>query len=642
MGKESNMRSTPANPFFNRHRITDPAYFSGRKREVEQIFSATVTQQSRSIVGERKLGKSSLLTFVMQPQVLRDYGLDPDGFIFIYLDLEGMTSATRAEFWLEIAEQCYLRLQDERLRLRFDRYLNGEDEIRFSAVRRLLRRVRDAGLQIVCALDEFECLAENEHFGPEFYGELRSLASEMGVVYLTASKHSLYDLTYHNSSSLSSPFFNIFSELPLGLMTEAEGRHLLRQLAALGEDSLSEDEITYALELAGPHPFFLQIAGSCLFQVQGARDTAARQAVHDRFLNEVEDHFHYLWSRLSEPEQGALLSTATTPPGILKRLQERGILRPVDDGLALFSQAFAEYVQGQALGFSSGVEEERLSSDSDIAGQTLGQYKVMELVGRGAMAVVYRGYQPMIDRYVAIKLVRPHFATDQEFMVRFQREATAIARLRHPNVVQVYDFGVEGRRYYMVLEFIDGPTLKQVLQQARAEGRPLPASQIAAILRDVAAALDYAHGIGIVHRDVKPANIMLMPNGQAVLTDFGMAKILAAREYTISDAALGTPEYMSPEQGMSTEVTARSDIYSLGVVLYEMLLGQRPFDSESPMAVVLKHIQDEVPVPRSLDPLISPEVEAVVLQSLRKDPEQRYATAGELVQALRKAIGQEP
>jgi len=635
------MRPPPANPFFNRHRITDPDYFSGRKREVEQIFSAIVTQQSRSIVGERKLGKSSLLTCVMQPQMLQDYDLDPSRFIFIYLDLEGMSSATRSEFWLELAEQCYDQLRDERLRHRFDRYLYDEDKVRFSAVRRLLRRVRDAGIQLVCALDEFECLAENAHFGPEFYGELRSLAGEMGVVYLTASKHSLYDLTYHNSSSLSSPFFNIFSELPLGLMTDAEGRQLLRQLSALGKRSLPEEAITYALELAGPHPFFLQIAGSCFMQYGDELDQEAGRAVHDCFMNEVEDHFHYLWSRLSEPEQGALVSTATTPPGILRRLQERGILRQVNDRLELFSQAFAEFVQGQTLGISSGVVEERLSTDSDISGQTLGQYKVMELVGRGAMAMVYRGYQPMIDRYVAIKLVRPHFATDQEFMVRFQREATAIARLRHPNVVQVYDFGIEESRYYMVLEFIDGPTLKQVLQQARAEGRRLPSSQVTMIINDVAAALDYAHGIGIVHRDVKPANIMLMPGGQAVLTDFGMAKILAGREYTLSDATLGTPEYMSPEQGMGVDVTPRSDVYSLGVVLYEMLLGQRPFDSDSPMAVVLKHIQDEVPDPRSLDPLVSPEAEAVVLQSLHKDPEKRFTTAGELAQALRKAIGEE-
>jgi tRNA A-37 threonylcarbamoyl transferase component Bud32 len=630
------MNHTPTNPFFNRHRITDPAYFCGRKSHVEQLYSAIVTRQSRSIVGERKLGKSSLLTYVMQAAVMQDYDLDPAQFLFIYLDLEGMTSATRPEFWLEIVEQCYDQTSDTRLRQRFDRYLYGDDEMRFSTVRRLLRRVRDAGTQVVCALDEFECLAENEQFGPEFYGELRSLASEMGVVYLTASKHSLYDLTYHNSSSLSSPFFNIFSELPLGLMGDDEGHELMRHLSTLGGRTLPAEAIAYALDLAGPHPFFLQIAGSCLMQGSSPLDEAARQAAHDCFMAEVKDHFHYLWSRLSELEQGALVSKDTAPANVIKRLLERGLLYESDGVIGLFSQGFAKFVQGQALGLSSRAAQEP-PTDSDISGRTLGPYQVLELVGRGGMAVVYRGYQPMIDRYVALKLVRPHFATDQEFMVRFQREATAIAKLRHSNVVQVYDFGVQGERYYMVLEFIDGPTLKQVLHQARAEGRCLPLSQVISVVNDVAAALDYAHSIGIVHRDVKPANIMLMPDGQAVLTDFGMAKILSGGEYTASGSTLGTPEYMSPEQGLGEEVTACSDVYSLGVVVYEMLLGQRPFESDSPMAVVLQHIQNQVPEPHTLDPHVSPAIETVVLKSLHKDPAKRYTTAGELAQALRQA-----
>ena len=155
------MNPTQSNPFFNRHRITDPDYFCGRRSQVEQIYSAIVTRQSRSIVGERKLGKSSLLTYITHPRVMQKFDLDPAHFIFIYLDLEGMMSATRPEFWLEIVEQCYSHLSDERLRHRFDRYLDSDDEIRFTTVRRLLRRVRDAGMQIVCALDEFECLAEN-------------------------------------------------------------------------------------------------------------------------------------------------------------------------------------------------------------------------------------------------------------------------------------------------------------------------------------------------------------------------------------------------------------------------------------------------------------------------------------------------
>ena len=273
------------NPFFSRQRITNPDSFCGREREIEALYSAVITHQCRSIVGERKLGKSSLLTAVARPEVMERYGLDPARTLFLYLDLEGMASARREDFWIELLDRLSVSLPEGHLREQAERLLDA-DELSFTTVRRLLRRVRDAGLDLVLTLDEFEGLARNSSFEPDFYGELRSLAGELGVVYLTASKRGLYELTYHHRDTLSSPFFNIFSEMTLGLMPKDEAHHLFEVLSRQGQGpGFCEEEIELALELAGPHPFFMQIAGFHLYELPGrgqpqmpdAYDQAARR-----------------------------------------------------------------------------------------------------------------------------------------------------------------------------------------------------------------------------------------------------------------------------------------------------------------------------------------------------------------------------
>ena len=207
------------NPFFNRQRITDPTYFHGREREVEALYGAIATRQCRSVVGERKMGKSSLLTHLSCPDSLRRHGFDPEHFAFIYVDLEGMANISYAEFWPEVLDQLELALPESQPQLLSQTHaLALQADVRFMQVRRLLRRIERAGITVVLMLDEFESLAGNGAFAPSFYGELRSLAGELGVVYITASKRSLYDLTYRHADTLSSPFFNIFSEEALELM----------------------------------------------------------------------------------------------------------------------------------------------------------------------------------------------------------------------------------------------------------------------------------------------------------------------------------------------------------------------------------------------------------------------------------------
>ena len=276
---------------------------------------------------------------------------------------------------------------------------------------------------------------------------------------------------------------------------------------------------------------------------------------------------------------------------------------------------------------------------SDLVGKNLGKYRVVARLGRGGMAEVYKAYQAALDRYVAVKVMHSHLIEDGDFVGRFKREATAVADLRHPNVVRVYDFDVSGDLYYMVMEYIEGPTLKAELKERSIKGQIFNLPETTRIFSALASAIDYAHSRGMVHRDLKPANIMFTREGQVVLTDFGIARIMGATQYTMTGAISGTPAYMSPEQGQGERGDERSDIYSLGVILYEMVLGSVPFDADTPFAIIMKHINDPLPMPRAISPDLPDGVERVILKALSKNPDDRYQTAGEMSQALREAAG---
>jgi tRNA A-37 threonylcarbamoyl transferase component Bud32 len=277
-----------------------------------------------------------------------------------------------------------------------------------------------------------------------------------------------------------------------------------------------------------------------------------------------------------------------------------------------------------------------------MIGKTIGKYRIVEHLGRGGMAEVYKAYQSNLDRYVAIKMMHAFLADEKEFLTRFEREAKVVATLRHPNIVQVYDFDFEGDVAYMVMEFISGETLKSRMQALEMQGQWVALDDAARIVLAVGSALKYAHERGMVHRDVKPANVMITLEGQVILTDFGIAKIVSTSNLTASGAMVGTPSYMAPEQGMGQPGDERSDIYSLGVMLYQLVLGRLPYDADTPLAVVLKHINEPLPLPKALNPEISDELNAVILKSLEKDPHNRYQKVADLAADLRQAMGLSP
>ncbi len=269
-----------------------------------------------------------------------------------------------------------------------------------------------------------------------------------------------------------------------------------------------------------------------------------------------------------------------------------------------------------------------------LIGQQLDNFQVVERIGAGGMATVFRAYQPSLDRYVAIKVLPTRQAQDPVFFKRFVQEARSIARLAHPNIVHIYNFGEKGDIKYIAMEYVDGETLKQRL------GKPLPVRQAADFIIQAAQGLACAHSNGIIHRDIKPANMLLRKNGHLLLTDFGLAKILEdTTNITRTGARLGTPHYMSPEQGTGRPVDARTDIYSLGIVLFQCLAGEPPFSADNPLSMSVKHLQDPLPVQKLTannsvpDPIIQ-----IVLKMTAKQPNERYQSATELIDALSNAV----
>jgi serine/threonine protein kinase len=285
------------------------------------------------------------------------------------------------------------------------------------------------------------------------------------------------------------------------------------------------------------------------------------------------------------------------------------------------------------------------ASPTGLVGRHIGPYQVLEKIGQGGMATVYRGFHAELDRQVAIKVLAGALPTTPELVQRFQREARTIAALRHPHIVQVYDFGPLGDTYYLAMEYVEGSDLAAEMRRRREVNQPFSHGEILHLLGQVAEALDYAHGQGVIHRDVKPGNVLLTASGQPILTDFGLATLRRTRATlitTIGQNVLGTPEYTAPEQALDAQAAStQSDIYSLGCILYELVTGHLPFEGDSALSIALMAISSDPLPPRAHVPDLPATVERVILCALDKEPKRRFVTARALVEALRRAWEEE-
>jgi hypothetical protein len=269
----------------------------------------------------------------------------------------------------------------------------------------------------------------------------------------------------------------------------------------------------------------------------------------------------------------------------------------------------------------------------NLTGSMIGAHHILQQIGYGGMSTVYIAYQPGLERLVALKVMPEVYTQNPKAVERFAQEARIIARLEHPNIIPIYDFAREGGLTYLTMRYVQAGTAKEILHQG-----PLSLSDAARILDDIAGALDYAHARGVIHRDVKPANILVDKEGHAYLTDFGIAKLTEGTTELTGTASVGTPAYMAPEQTLNKPITAQSDVYSLGITLFEMLTGRRPFEGNSSMSTALMHVNNLVPSPREFNPTLPEALDSVFQKVLAKDPKERYTTAGEFARAFDEVV----
>jgi tRNA A-37 threonylcarbamoyl transferase component Bud32 len=664
-----------SNPFYHLQEMDRVEYFYNRHSEVRDAldilhtFDTVKAKGNVQVTGPRRIGKTWFLHYISHPIILQEHGIDPQRNICAYIDCQHRSIQQKeAQVYNRMSE----RIIDAARRIEVDLVPEPCDgRAAGIAFEQALKKMHRRGLRAILLLDEFEVMARNPNLDVIFFNHLRALANadDVNVAYVTASSTSLVDLCLERESLLSSPFFNIFQPIRLGLFSEQDSQHLVEDSLRRASTHFPDDLAELVLEVGGRHPFFLQMAGHHAFRlaVTGEKLTEdERKTFMEKVNKEAARHFKSYWQKLEYQDQYVL----TALPSLWQDRSYRETVEHLrDEGLIV--QRHGQYDYFSPL-FETFVQRQKVKKGSKrVIGRILGSVRIVEKIGSGGMATVYKGYQRSLDRYVAVKILSLD-AQSEEFLHRFQQEAKAIAKLQHPNILPVHEFGQEEDLAYIVMDHASGGTLGDLIHSSfdedelrtlgfdsgidhgdpsdgradRAVASSTLQSPFSAWLRKaidivikVGEALHYAHKWGIVHRDVKPANILMTPDGRPLLADFGLVKILEASEQlTKSGIGIGTVAYMAPEQASGEAIDPRIDVYALGVVLYEIVTGHLPFEAESGLTVVLDKLQKSPPSPRRFNSSLPVEIEEVILKAIATRPEDRYQSALEMIKALKSVI----
>jgi len=622
------LTQAPDNPYFHWGPIRDQRYFYDREDETHQIRQAINHGQCVSLVGPCKIGITSLL-FHLE-------GLNRDGSsgeevdcVYVYVDGQAHLGTEPSAFYFEILHEIneVLTTQDRSIRP----VEEPKDRMELTDLRRAISSLAHRKIRPVILIDEFDVLCENQNFDRVFFSGLRSLAT-LGVVYVTASKRTLFQLNREKEIA-GSPFYNYFLSLSIGLFDEESTLRLIREPSAEHGVHFDDPMVTEIFRLAGRHPFFTQQVCYVTFEVCRVQKGALREQdleqVRARSRQELEDQMASYWEDLGPEEQQILLRVATdkalqqVSEVTLDNLVRQCLLVKSDGNYHIFSALFKDYVCGQA-------RPELLREQ-----KWLDRFQDWEELGRGAMSIVYKAYQPALERYVAIKELIPQTGLLNEDTERFRREMRSIAHLDHPNILPVYGFYPEVDRAYIVMKYAVAGSLADRLNEAKL---PFNLTKAVETVIYIGRALGYAHRQEIIHRDIKPANIFMGEDDWPLLGDFGLS--LSKGESSDREARMsGSFDYVAPEQARDARVAdERSDIYSLGLVLYHLLVGKVPYAEEASVGSRLhKRLTQGVPPPRSKNSQISLEMERIILKATSPNPDDRYQTAEEMVEKLESA-----
>ncbi len=608
--------------------------FYGRDEILAEILEGP--RESLWLLGTRRIGKTSLLK-----QLEHLTSTSDSGFVPLFWDFQGADEP----------EELHLSFHDALLdaeesldKLGVD--LNAMDEKDlYGSLARLRRRLRSSGKRLLLLCDEVEELIKLHTQEPSILRKLRRALQSGGEVRsVLTSTIRLWELAEEREDT--SPFLHGFTPpLYVATMSDIAAHSLLTQEhLPEGSRPYVESEAAKTIrEACGNHPYLLQLTGKRYLEVgdvEKAIELVASDemvsyffAVDFEMLSAVEQQILRTVGEVSEASGAALEErldlTASRVTGSLLRLENLGFLRRTHDRGVILANSFFQRWLAELPQTRPAISQTGHIAELDLLD---GRYEILEQIGEGATGVVYLARDVLLETKLAIKILRPEYSDQPQVLERFRQEIVLSRDLAHPNILRVYHLGQSEGRRYLTMQWVDGPTLARVIREEGA----LTESAVIHVGLKLASALEAAHSRRVLHRDIKPHNVLLDSSGEPKLTDFGLARQLDDPHITSPGMFLGTPDYVSPEQAVADPVDERTDLYALGVVLFEMATGRRPYGGETIKEVLEQHRFEDPPVPSELNPEISKGLSDLILSCLQKSPSQRIASARELRSELQE------